>query len=45
MIRAANAAAGGKNNKAAEKAAAISRGVTLRPSGAWVGFSAILAGC
>jgi hypothetical protein len=49
MIRAVNATSGGKNDKAAEKAAAISRGVTMRPSGNWVGFSAVfvlfLAAC
>ena len=35
-IRAVNASAGGKNDKAAELAAAIMRGVTCRPSGKWV---------
>lgn len=48
-IQAVNAASDGKNDKAAETPAAISRGVTVRPSGKWVGFSAIfvlfLAGC
>ncbi|EEC44166.1 predicted protein [Phaeodactylum tricornutum CCAP 1055/1] len=34
-IRAVNAASGGKNDKAAALAAAILRGVTMRPSGKW----------
>lgn len=35
-IAAVNSAAGGKNDKAAALAAAILRGVTMRPSGKWV---------
>jgi hypothetical protein len=35
-ILAVNAASGGKNDKAAALAAAILRGVTMRPSGKWV---------
>ena len=35
-IAAVNAASGGKNDKAAALAAAILRGVTMRPSGKWV---------
>lgn len=35
-IKAVNAASGGKNDKAAALAAAILRGVTMRPSGKWV---------
>jgi len=35
-IQAVNAASGGKNDKAAALAAAILRGVTMRPSGKWV---------
>jgi AP2 domain len=35
MIQNLNAAAGGKNDKAAALAAAILRGVTMRPSGKW----------
>lgn len=35
-IRAVNANSGGNNDKAAELAAAIMRGVTCRPSGKWV---------
>ena len=35
-IRAVNASSGGNNDKAAELAAAIMRGVTCRPSGKWV---------
>jgi hypothetical protein len=34
-IQAVNAASGGKNDKAAALAAAILRGVTMRPSGKW----------
>lgn len=34
-IHSVNAASGGKNNKAAALAAAIMRGVTMRPSGKW----------
>jgi hypothetical protein len=34
-IKAVNAASGGKNDKAAALAAAILRGVTMRPSGKW----------
>ena len=34
-IQAVNASAGGKNDKAAALAAAILRGVTMRPSGKW----------
>lgn len=37
-IAAVNAASGGKNDKAAALAAAILRGVTMRPSGKWVSF-------
>ncbi len=37
-ILAVNAASGGKNDKAAALAAAILRGVTMRPSGKWVSF-------
>jgi hypothetical protein len=37
-IRAVNESSGGKNEKAAELAAAIMRGVTCRPSGKWVSF-------
>lgn len=36
VIAAVNAASGGKNDKAAALAAAILRGVTMRPSGKWV---------
>lgn len=39
-ILAVNAASGGKNDKAAALAAAILRGVTMRPSGKWVRFFA-----
>jgi hypothetical protein len=35
-IQAVNAASGGKNDRAAALAAAILRGVTMRPSGKWV---------
>lgn len=35
-IHAINAASGGKNDKSAQLAAAILRGVTMRPSGKWV---------
>lgn len=35
-VHAVNAASGGKNDKAAALAAAILRGVTMRPSGKWV---------
>jgi hypothetical protein len=38
-IQAVNAASGGKNDKAAALAAAILRGVTMRPSGKWVSYS------
>ena len=37
-IRAVNTSSGGNNDKAAELAAAIMRGVTCRPSGKWVSF-------
>ena len=37
-VHAVNAASGGKNDRAAALAAAILRGVTMRPSGKWVSF-------
>lgn len=44
-IQAVNAASGGKNDKAAALAAAILRGVTMRPSGKWVRFVCQLLDC
>lgn len=41
-IQAVNAASGGKNDKAAALAAAILRGVTMRPSGKWVSQNACM---
>jgi hypothetical protein len=41
-IAAVNAASGGKNDRAAALAAAILRGVTMRPSGKWVSKQTIL---
>jgi hypothetical protein len=40
-IRAVNASSGGNNDKAAELAAAIMRGVTMRPSGKWVSVNLV----
>lgn len=42
QIQAVNAASGGKNDKAAALAAAILRGVTMRPSGKWVRWPLLL---
>lgn len=44
-IQAVNAASGGKNDKAAALAAAILRGVTMRPSGKWVSRKFSTAEC
>jgi len=41
-IAAVNAASGGKNDKAAALAAAILRGVTMRPSGKWVSHFSVM---
>jgi hypothetical protein len=40
-VHAVNAASGNKNDRAAALAAAILRGVTMRPSGKWVSYSTL----
>ena len=40
-IQAVNARSGGKNDRAAQLAAAVLRGVTMRPSGKWVSVASI----